>query len=67
MGLVVFVLFMLSSTAFDGLHGTLPWVNFYWAEINPHLVDGLGLSPRQQNALAAQLYLIWQRLALAVS
>lgn len=67
MGLVVFVLFMLSSTAFDGLHGTLPWVKLYWAEINPHLVDGLGMTPREQNALAAQLYLIWQRLALAVS
>ncbi|HLX30092.1 MAG TPA: zinc ribbon domain-containing protein [Casimicrobiaceae bacterium] len=28
--LVVFVLFMLSSTTFDGLHETLAWMNVYW-------------------------------------
>jgi hypothetical protein len=66
-GLVVFVLFMLSSTAFDGLHGTQPWINFYWSQVDPHLVGHFGLAPRQQSALSAQLYLIWQRLALAAS
>lgn len=66
-GLVVFVLFMLSSTAFDGLHGTQPWVNFYWSQVNPHLVERLGLEPRQLSAVSAQLYMIWQRLALAAS
>ena len=30
MSLVVFVLFMLSSTAFDGLHGTQAWVALFW-------------------------------------
>src|SRR4029453_8215499 len=28
-GLVVFILFMLSSTAFDGLHATQPWAKLY--------------------------------------
>jgi hypothetical protein len=28
--LLVFVLFMLSSTAFDGLHVTAPWFNLFW-------------------------------------
>ncbi|HJU24100.1 MAG TPA: hypothetical protein VJ891_16470 [Casimicrobiaceae bacterium] len=30
LSLVVFVLFMLSSTTFDGLHDTVPWMNVYW-------------------------------------
>ena len=67
MGFVVFVLFMLSSTAFDGLHATQPWVTFFWAEINPHLVNGLALDPREKNALSAQLYRIWQWSTLGVS
>jgi hypothetical protein len=67
LGLVVFVLFMLSSTAFDGLHSTQPWVKFYWYEVNPHLVGGWGLSAREQNTVSVVLYQIWQRLALAAS
>lgn len=31
--LVVFILFMLSSTAFDGLHETIPWMKLYWVEL----------------------------------
>lgn len=67
LGLVVFVLFMLASTAFDGLHSTRPWVNLYWSEINPHLVGGLGLSPREQTNLSVTFYGIWQRIALVAS
>lgn len=67
MGLVVFVLFMLSSTAFDGLHGTFPWLSFYWAKVNPYLTSNLGLTPRDHNAVSAQLYLVWQRVALVAS
>ena len=67
LGLVVFILFMLSSTAFDGLHATRPWVNLYWSEINPHLVGAWGLSPREQNSLSVVLYQLWQRLSLAAS
>jgi len=67
LGLVVFVLFMLSSTAFDGLHATQPWVNFYWSGVNPHLTGGWGLSPREQNTVSVVLYQVWQRLALAAS
>ena len=35
--LVIFVLFMLSSTAFDGVHETLPWVQVFWKNIYPLL------------------------------
>lgn len=67
LGLVVFVLFMLSSTAFDGLHATRPWVNLYWSEINPHLTGWWGLSPREQTNLSVAFYHIWQRMALVAS
>jgi hypothetical protein len=35
--IVLFVLFMLSSTAFDGVHQTLPWVQVFWKRIYPAL------------------------------
>jgi len=56
-----------SSTAFDGLHSTQSWVKLYWYEVNPHLISGWGLSPREQNTISIVLYEIWQRLALAAS
>lgn len=40
--LLIFVLFMLSSTAFDGLHETLPWVNLFWLDIYPTLAKCFG-------------------------
>jgi hypothetical protein len=35
--LLMFVLFMLSATAFDGVHQTLPWVQVFWKHIYPVL------------------------------
>jgi len=35
--LLVFVLFMLSSTAYDGIHETLPWVTVFWKDLYPLL------------------------------
>jgi len=35
--LLLFILFMLSSTAFDGLHETRPWVLVFWKGIYPLL------------------------------
>jgi len=35
--LVIFILFMLSSTAFDGLHETVPWQRFFWSSLLPAL------------------------------
>jgi hypothetical protein len=37
MSLLLIVLFMLSSTAFDGVHQTLPWVHIFWKQIYPLL------------------------------
>ncbi len=33
LGEVVFILFMLSSTAFDGLHATQVWMRLYWEDV----------------------------------
>ena len=35
--LVVFILFMLSSTAYDGLHETVPWQRLFWSQLLPTL------------------------------
>ncbi len=35
--ILLFVLFMLSSTAFDGVHETLPWVRVFWRYVYPPL------------------------------
>jgi hypothetical protein len=46
--LLLFVLFMLSSTAFDGVHETRPWVLIFWKGLYPQL-----------SALIAQPYLFF--------
>lgn len=35
--LVLFILFMLSSTAYDGLHETVPWQRLFWTVLLPAL------------------------------
>jgi hypothetical protein len=42
--LLFFTLFMLSSTAFDGVKDTLPFVRIYWQDIDPLLRPLLGTS-----------------------
>jgi hypothetical protein len=69
-GSALFILFMLSSTAFDGLHGTVPWTTLYWKEIYPHIkwVDQVkGAHGGNQYAASTQLYYLWQWLCLAMS
>lgn len=65
--MVVFILFMLSSTAYDGLHSTLPWVTVYWNGIYPHLATWLDVTPAGQVASGTRLYYVWQWLALILS
>jgi len=67
MGLVLFVLFMLSSTGFDGLQGSATWTNLYWSGINPALTEGLQVTPRERNEISAHLYRAWNWLMLATS
>jgi hypothetical protein len=68
--LLLFVLFMLSSTAFDGFRETLPWVRLYWWYLEPsmsslfggnayHVFDTLGLLLSPFVFLLIYICLIW--------
>ena len=64
---MIFVLFMLSSTAFDGLHGTQAWARLFWKGIYPGSRRYFTTAPAQQYAFSAKLYYCWQWLSLAIS
>jgi hypothetical protein len=61
--LLVFILFSLSSTAFDGFHETLPWVSIFWLDIYPVLRSVLHRSYQELFAF----YNYWQWTALILS
>mgnify|MGYP000927417166 CR=1 FL=1 len=67
LSLAVLVLFMISSTAFDGLHNTQAWVALFWKGLHPEIASWLGIAPGQQVALSARLYYFWQGASLVVS
>ena len=64
---MLFILFMLSSTAFDGLHSTLPWVSLYWKGIYPDIAPWLHVAPRVQFRLSTEIYAAWQSTMLVLS
>ena len=64
--LLLFVLFMLSSTAVDGAHKTLPWVSLFWKDIYPSLSAAAAGTPNSL-AFSVQAYYGWQWLMLFVS
>src|SRR3989338_6215104 len=45
--LLLFILFMLSSTAFDGFSTTLVWYKFYWQKVSVLITSLLGPEPYQ--------------------
>ena len=61
--LLLFILFMLSSTAFDGAHETLPWVGIFWRGLYPAMSAHL----ERPYAFWVQLYYAWQSAMLIVS
>jgi hypothetical protein len=61
--LLLFVLFMLSSTAFDGVHETRPWVLVFWKGIYPQLAS---LVPGPYLVLV-DFYYYWQWAMLLLS
>jgi hypothetical protein len=64
---VLFVLFMLSSTAFDGLHATQGWAKLFWEDFAALLAPWIGDNIVQTYPLLSRLYLGWQILALLLS
>jgi hypothetical protein len=64
---MLFVLFMLSSTAFDGLHQTTHWMRWFWVDLYLKLQPWLGANPFLAYPKLAPWYLAWCSLCLAVS
>jgi hypothetical protein len=64
---VLFVLFMLSSTAFDGLHATQVWARLFWEDFAALLAPWIGDNIVQTYPLLRDLFLGWQILALLLS
>ena len=59
--LLLFVLFMLSSTAFDGLHDAKVWVEWYWVTLYRELLSGwYGSNPFAAFPKMRVLYQRWQ-------
>lgn len=64
---VLFVLFMLSSTAFDGLHATQGWAKLFWEDFAALMAPWIGDNIVQTYPLLSRLFLSWQILALLLS
>jgi hypothetical protein len=59
--LLVFILFMLSSTAFDGLHETIIWKRFFWLDFyHGFLQYYTSQNPFLAFAAMSDLYRYWQ-------
>lgn len=65
--LVLFVLFMLSSTAFDGVHETVPWVSIFWRHIYPVIEAAVGAHGAGSYLKLVNTYYYWQWLMLIAS
>ncbi len=65
--LLLFVLFMLSSTAFDGLRETVPWIKLFWMDFYQLLEPYVGTNISQGYPTAWTIYLGYQTLALLLS
>ena len=67
LSLAVFILFMLSSTAFDGLHATAPWTLVFWRNVYPELAPWFPAAPGRTYVVSVQIYHAWQGLWLLAS
>lgn len=67
MSLLVFVLFMLSSTAFDGLRATVPWFRLFWGDATGLLTQWLGQPPLYAFVQLRPYYLAYESLCLVLS
>ena len=66
--LLLFILFMLSSTAFDGLHETQAWRRLFWVELYPNVLSGwVGTNPVAAFPVLLRWYGYWQILWLLAS
>jgi hypothetical protein len=64
--MAVFVLFMLSSTAYDGMHESTPWAELFWGRIYPLVGPLITAGSKQPFVIAAKSFHYWQSLALVL-
>jgi hypothetical protein len=65
--LVVFILFMLSSTTYDAVHGTYFWISLYWQRLLPVLQPLWGTDVIAAQAMLTTGYWWYQWLGLVAS
>lgn len=65
--LVIFILFMLSATAFDGLRGTVPWYRLFWTDPYGLIQGWIGRPPIHAFAQLRPYYLGYESLCLVLS
>ncbi|MBD2859403.1 hypothetical protein IB286_10340 [Spongiibacter sp. KMU-158] len=65
--LLVFLLFMLSSTAFDGLRETALWFNLFWKDPFNILTPLLGRNPIYEYVMLRPWYIGFESLTLVIS
>ncbi len=64
---LLFVLFMLSSTAYDGLRATVPWIRLFWNDPLNILTPLMGKSPIYAYIELRPFYLVYESLWLLLS
>ncbi len=64
---VMFILFMLSSTAFDGLHMTQLWTQLFWQDVFALLQPWLGSNIVTAYPTLKILHTLWETAALLLS
>ncbi|MGH8528884.1 MAG: hypothetical protein ACRETN_03435 [Nevskiales bacterium] len=67
LSLVVFILFMLSSTAFDGLRVTVPWFRLFWTDPFGLIQAWLGQQPVYLYVQLRPYYLAYETICLLLS
>ncbi|HUR40139.1 MAG TPA: hypothetical protein VM240_03130 [Verrucomicrobiae bacterium] len=67
MSLLLFVLFMLSSTAFDGIKDTVFWVSLFWKHLFHALLPLTGGTLIESYPMFQKAYVVWQAAAVVLS
>jgi hypothetical protein len=65
--LLVFSLFMLSSTAFDGLRETVSWAYLFWRDLYPYLKPLVGDNPIAAYPAMRQIHTAFDTIGLLAS
>jgi hypothetical protein len=64
---VLIVLFMLSSTTYDGIHETFFWVSLYWQQLVPLLQTMWSIDVIEAQEALIAWYNVYQRIGLVLS